>query len=119
MFFQILWAIGCVAWNGYGLWLQSNGQKMVAPTASGPVAIFSVLFALLFWFFHSRKMKVPYIILSGLTAFLAFVAVYGGFTKNPDLWASESWRWGGIILNGIGTIAGVVAIVKAFKWISV
>ncbi len=64
-------------------------------------------------------MKVPYIFLSGLTALLAFVAVYGGFTQNPDLWASESWRWGGIILNGIGAIAGVMAILKATKWISV
>ena len=117
VFIQIIWALLCVAWNAYGLWLISFGQKPIGPTASLTVALLSIVFAVLFWVFHSKKLKLPYIILSASTAFLAAYAVYGGFIQEHSLWPSESWRWFGIILNGIGALAGIAAIAKAVKWV--
>lgn len=117
VFIQIVWALLCVAWNAYGLWLISIGQKPIGPTASLNVALLSIVFAVLFWFFYHKKLKLSYIILSALTAILAAYAVYGGFTQEHSLWPSESWRWFGIILNGVGSLAGIVAITKAVKWV--
>jgi O-antigen/teichoic acid export membrane protein len=113
---QIIWALFCVAWNGYGLWLVEYGHQPVAPTASLSVAILCFVFALIFWFFYKKRLKWPYIILSALTVLLASYAVYGGFSQDPALWKSESWRWFGIILNGVGALAGIFAVNKAFKW---
>jgi hypothetical protein len=111
LFFQIFWAIGCIAWNMYGLYLISNGQHPIGPTASALVAGLCAVFALLFWWFVKRNCKWPYVFLSAATVVLAGIAVYGGFTKDASQWPSESWRWAGIVLNGTGMIAGITGIV--------
>jgi predicted ABC-type exoprotein transport system permease subunit len=115
VFIQIAWALLCTAWNGYGLWLISKGQKPIGPTASATLAFVCIGFAILFWFFHRRHLKWPYLILSGLTAIMASYAVYGAFTQDHSLWPSETWRWLGIILNGSGAVAGILAIIKSFQ----
>lgn len=114
---QIAWALLCVAWNAYGLWLVSNDQKPVAPTASLMAAILCLVFAVLFRVFFQQQLKWPYIVLSLLSALFAAYAVYGGFSQDRSLWASESWRWAGIILNGMGALAGFAAIKGALKWV--
>jgi hypothetical protein len=114
---QILWALLCIAWNAYGLWLVSNDQKPFAPTASLIAAILCLVFAVLFWIFYQKKLKWPYIILSLISAIFAAYAVYGGFSQDPSLWSSESWRWAGIILNGMGALAGLAAVKGALKWV--
>jgi hypothetical protein len=116
VFIQIAWALLCTAWNGYGLWLISKGEQPIGPTASALLAFVCIVFAILFWFFQSRHLKWPYIFLSGLTAIMASYAVYGAFTQDPSLWPSEIWRWRGILLNGAGALASMIAIIKSLQW---
>lgn len=113
---QILWAVGCFAWNAYGLYLISQEQPPIGPTASAIGAVLCVVFALLFWWLHSRYQKWPYFIVSVVAGLMAAFTIYGAFTKDPSLWPSEGWRWAGIILNGIGTVAAIAAIAQALNW---
>jgi multisubunit Na+/H+ antiporter MnhE subunit len=80
-------------------------------------AILCLVFAVLFWLFYHKQLKWPYIILSLISAIFAAYAVYGGFSQDPSLWSSESWRWAGIILNGMGALAGLAAVKGALKWV--
>lgn len=113
--FQILWAIGCIAWNLYGLYLINQGLAPIGPTASAAAAVLCAAFAVLFWWLSSKRHKWFYIILSAVAAVMASITIYGAFTKDPSLWPSESWRWAGIILNGIGAMACIAGIIKAFN----
>lgn len=113
--FQILWAIGCIAWNMYGLYLMSNGQQPIGPTASAVGAGLCAIFAFLFWWFLKKNFKWSYIILCVVAALMAGFTIYGAFTKDPSLWPSEAWRWAGIVLNSIGMgscIAGIFKILN-------
>lgn len=112
LFFQIFWAIGCIAWNMYGLYLISNSQQPIGPTASALGAGLCAVFAFLFWYFLKNNLKWPYIILSAVAALMAGFVIYGSFTKDLSLWPSEGWRWAGILLNGIGMIAGIGGIIQ-------
>lgn len=107
---QIFWAIGCIAWNMYGLYLISNGQPPIGPTASALGAVLCAVFAFLFWYFLKNNLKWPYIILSAVAALMAGFVIYGSFTKDLSLWPSEGWRWAGIVLNGIGALSCLAGI---------
>ncbi|VXB16499.1 conserved membrane hypothetical protein [Flavobacterium sp. 9R] len=113
---QILWSILCVAWNGLGLYRISQGERPIGPTASLAVAIMTAVFAFLFWFFYNQKLKIPYLLLSGLAALMAAYAVYGAFSQDPSLWPSELWRWAGVVLNGMGFLAGIKALMSGVNW---
>lgn len=114
--FQVLWALGCIAWNVYGLYLINQGLAPIGPTASSAAAVICAAFAVLFWRFTSKHNKWPYIILSAVAALMALITIYGAFTKDPSLWLSEAWRWAGIILNGIGGIACIAGIIKTLNY---
>lgn len=109
---QILWAIGCIAWNMYGLYLISEGQRPIGPTASAVGAVLCAAFAFLFYWFLKKNLKWQYIILCAVAALMAGFVIYGSFTKDLSLWPSEGWRWAGILLNGMGVIACVAGILK-------
>lgn len=113
--FQIGWAVGCIVWNMYGLYLVSVGQRPIGPTASAVAAGLCAIFAVLFWWFLKKNLKWPYIILCAVATLMAGIAVYGAFTKDLSLWPSEGWRWAGILLNGMGMIACVAGILKALN----
>jgi hypothetical protein len=112
---QILWALGCICWNVYGLYLINQGQPPIGPTATASGAALCAFFALLFWWLSSKQLKWPYIILSAIAGFMAAITIYGAFTKDPTMWPSERWRWAGIILNGVGVFACTAGIVKYIK----
>jgi fluoride ion exporter CrcB/FEX len=112
--FQIIWALGCIAWNAYALYLIKQGLPPIGPTASAIGAALCAAFALLFWWLSSKHLRWPYIILSAIAGFMAAFTIYGAFTKDPSLWPSESWRWAGIILNGVGVVACIAGIIKSF-----
>ena len=61
--------------------------------------------AFLVVFKKKLQMALRFVVMAG-------IAVYGAFTKDLSLWPSEGWRWAGILLNGIGMIAGVGGIIQ-------
>ncbi|WP_379761577.1 hypothetical protein [Flavobacterium buctense] len=99
----------------YGLYLISNGQKPIGPTATAFGAVLCAVFAILFWWFLKKNLKWPYIIFSAVAALMAGFVIYGSFTKDLSLWPSESWRWAGILLNGTGLIACVAGIFRMWN----
>lgn len=113
--FQVLWAIGCIAWNLYGLYLINQGQPAIGPTASAAGAVVCAAFAFLFWWLTGKQKRLPYIVISAIAALMAGFTIYGSFTKDPSLWPSEEWRWAGIILNGIGVMACIAGITKTLN----
>lgn len=113
---QIFWAIGCIIWNLYGLYLIERGQSPIGPTATALGAGICAVFAILFWILNFKKIKWPYIIISGVAGFMASITIYGAFTKEENLWPSDGWRWTGILLNSVGTFAAIAAIATALKW---
>jgi hypothetical protein len=113
---QIAWALGCVAWNAYGLFLISQGMTPIGPTASAVGAVLCVVFALLFWWWNKTHQTWPYILVTLIAVIMAAYTVYGALTKDPALWPSPFWRWAGILLNGLGVVAGIAGIKEALKW---
>jgi hypothetical protein len=113
LIFQVIWALLCVGWNAYGLYLLSRGEHPLGPAASATVAIVFAVFAFLFWYFKNRQMRWPYLLLSAVSLLLAAYAVYGGFVQDHSLWPSEGWRWAGIVINGVGGVANAMAVIKA------
>ncbi|MGO8827704.1 MAG: hypothetical protein ACLPX1_09365 [Steroidobacteraceae bacterium] len=63
-----------------------------------------------------RRWPVVYVVLSGLAGLMAFATVIKAFTADQALWPSESWRYGGAALNGVGALAAVFAIVGFVRW---
>lgn len=112
LFLQLSWAFLCILWNFYGLWLVSKGSPPIGPTASWAIAGLNALFFILFILFKKINTNWPYLLLSVITALLAAIAVYGGFTKDASLWPNAFWRWLGIIINFIGLLGGVLAILN-------
>jgi peptidoglycan/LPS O-acetylase OafA/YrhL len=103
---QILWGLGVAAWNAYGLYQLQNNEAPPGPTASLAVGVAGLIIAVIFMGTDLQKWdKWLYGGLCALCCFLGAAAVYGAFTKDPSLWPSETWRWAGILLNGIGSIS--------------
>lgn len=115
IFFQIGWALLCIAWNMGGKWMISQGGRPPGPTASWAAAGIVACFAIIFWMYRNNRRAIPYVIVSAVGALLAAYAVYGGFTQDKTFWPSEFWRWAGIILNVVGAIACLSSVLKKLQ----
>jgi phage shock protein PspC (stress-responsive transcriptional regulator) len=56
--------------------------------------------------------RVLYVAVSVFTGLVAGSAVYNALTQDPALWPSELWRYGGAVLNGVGRLAAIRAVVS-------
>lgn len=105
----------CALWNSVGLYLLSQGETAIGPTASwASIVVVLVLLALLWWSINKHWFRW-YTLFSITAVFFAALAIYGGFTKSPNLWPSEFWRYAGITVNSVGVLGFVFAITAAGK----
>ncbi len=106
---QFLHIVLAALWNIYGVYLISNGQPSQGPTASlaivGVLAVFAVLF-----YVGAKYSKVLYIIVAVVALVSCLPAITGAFYKDPALWTSPAWRWGGVVLNFLGVLGAVIGI---------
>jgi hypothetical protein len=110
---QAFHALLCIIWNGAAMWQVQSGEQPIGPSASGMVIISAVsLVALLALCLH-RNWEAIYLILSLMAFGVAASAIYGGFTKNPELWPSQTWRIVGIVVNMVG-VTGFILVLHAF-----
>ncbi len=114
---QLAWVTLCVVWNVAGVYSVSVGMRSPGPTASlGAAALLVAIGAVLL--LTRLKWPVAYIIASVFTLVMAGAAVLNAFTADPMLWPSDGWRWAGVILNGAGFVAAILAIVGAVLFMS-
>lgn len=101
-------------WNFYGLYLVSKGEPSQGPTASISGVVIMVFFGILF-FVGAQYSKVVYIIAAAI-AFLGLLpTIAAPFYKDPSLWTSPFWQWGGAVLNSFGAIGAVLGIWTILK----
>lgn len=108
---QLLHVALCVVWNGLGLWQKSQGIQTIGPTASSGAILFVLLLGAGLVLLLRKGAETPYLLLSLLGLLLSALAIYGGFTKELSNWPSEFWRWAGIIVNAVGVIGFLLALI--------
>jgi hypothetical protein len=115
LYAQVAWAVLAAVWNFAGVALIASGQRAPGPTASAGGGIVLLALAVAFVAARSRWPWWVYMALSAVAAFMGAAAVYNAFVQDPALWPSEFWRYAGIVLNGAGAVASVLAVLGQFK----
>lgn len=112
---MIIHAILVIAWNIVGVWLISNGKSALGPTATLVGAlIFTVLIAI-YLLFYKKEYERFFLIAVIIGALLGSMAIYGAFTKDPNLWPSEFWRYAGVAVNSLGVLGLLFTLIAFFK----
>ena len=113
LFFMVLHAFLAALWNVAGVWLISQGQSPLGPTASMTgVAVLAVLI-LAYIVTLKKGHEKAFLFLAFLGAVLGVLTIYGALTKDPSLWPSEFWRYAGIAVNSLAAI-GFALTLKVF-----
>ncbi len=112
---MVLHAILVIVWNIVGVWRLSLGESALGPTATLVGAlIFAVLIAIYFLFYKKGYEKL-FLTVVTIGALLGSMAIYGAFTKDPNLWPSEFWRYAGVAVNLLGVLGFIFALNGFFK----
>ncbi len=113
--YQINYLMLCIAWNVAGLILLANGEPALGPTASINTIIILLGFALVLglgvW-----RFPYLYLLATALLMFIASSAVIPAYTKDPSLWPSDYWRYGGALLNGLGAFVCARSLLGFWQW---
>jgi len=110
--FQLIYMLLCMAWNLIGAWQIRNGVQSLGPTASLITVLAFIFLALLLVLSVKKHWGSIYLGLSLLLVLLASSAIYGGFSKDPNLWPSELWRYGGISVNLVGVLGFAMLVFR-------
>lgn len=116
--YQFNYLLLCIAWNVAGLILLANGEPALGPTASISAILiligFAVALGLGVW-----RLPYLYLLASALLMFIASSAVIPAYTKDPSLWPSDYWRYGGALLNGLGALVCARGLLGFWQWYKV
>ena len=113
LIFMVLHAFLAALWNVAGVWLISQGQSPLGPTASMlGVAVLAVLI-LAYIFTLKKGYEKSFLVLASVGALVGLLTIYGALTKDPSLWPSEFWRYAGIAVNSLAAI-GFALTLKVF-----
>ena len=111
--FMVLHAFLAALWNIAGVWLISQDQSPLGPTASMTgVAVLAVLI-LAYIFTLKKGYEKSFLVLASVGALVGLLTIYGALTKDPSLWPSEFWRYAGIAVNALAAI-GFALTLKVF-----
>lgn len=103
-------ALSC-AWNVAGLWRVAHGQAPLGPTASA-VAI-GVMLALAAALVHGARSRPAWYAAASLAMVLFLtVPLSGAILLEPTRWPAPAWRWGGMVLNSVGLLAGIWGLLR-------
>ncbi len=112
---QLAWATLSMLWNVVGVGRIAQGLRPPGPTAS--ILAAAILLAIGFWLVIGlRRWPILYVVLSVLGGLMALAAVVNAFTSDPTLWPSEFWRYAGALLNGVGALGALLAVVGVVRW---
>ena len=107
--FMVLHALLAAVWNIAGVWLVSQGQSPLGPTASlAGVAVMAVLMAI-YIFTLKKGYEKSFLLIAFMGALLGLMTIYGALTKDHSLWPSEFWRYAGIAVNSLAPVGFTLA----------
>lgn len=113
--YQYNYILLCIAWNVAGLILIANGEPPIGPTASiNTIAIltgFAVFLTVGAW-----RWPVLYAFTSLVLMLIASSAVLPAYTADPSLWPSDYWRYGGAVLNGLGSLVCARGVLRWWQF---
>jgi len=113
--FMVLHAFLAALWNVAGVWLISQGQSPLGPTASlTGVAVLAVLI-LAYIFTLKKGYEKTFLVLAFVGAVVGLLTIYGALTKEHSLWPSEFWRYAGIAVNSLALIGFSFAMKVFFQ----
>lgn len=93
-------------WNGAGLWRVANGEAPLGPSASWLVLLLALgAGAVMTW--GVQKNHRGYAIASAAMALALLAPIVGALVLDTTRWPSPWWRWGGLMLNGVGLAANL------------
>jgi len=101
-------------WNFVGVYLMAQGLAALGPSASIKTAFLLLGLGALLVLTAYRSLAF-YILVSLLLALGALSAIVNAFVQTSDLWPSDYWRAGGVVLNAGGLIGAVWGIVCGMK----
>lgn len=93
-------------WNVAGLWRVANGQAPLGPSASYLV-LFLALGAGVLMVWGAHKAPSWYTLASAAMALALLAPIVGALVLDAARWPSPGWRWGGLVLNGVGLAANL------------
>jgi len=103
-------ALSC-AWNIAGLWCVAHGQAPLGPTASS-TAIGAMLALAAAMVFGAQSRPAWYAGASLVMVLFLTVPLSGAILLEPTRWPAPAWRWGGMLLNSVGLLAGVWGLLR-------
>ena len=115
LLFMIFHAILVIVWNIAGVWLISEGKSALGPTATLTGALLFAVLIVIYFLFYKKGYEKLFLIVVTIGALLGSMAIYGAFTKDPDLWPSEFWRYAGVAVNFLGVLGFIFALKGFFK----
>lgn len=103
LYLQFAHIILSILWNIAGMLLIARGMPALGPTASlSTILLLIAVGGMLI--LGAWRWPPLYIAVSLVAALGALSAIAPAFYKDPSLWASDCWRFAGVILNSVGLL---------------
>ncbi len=112
---MVLHALLVIAWNIVGVWRLSRGESALGPTATLVGALIFAILIIIYFLFYKKGYVKLFLTVVTIGALLGSMAIYGAFTKAPNLWPSEFWRYAGVAVNLVGVLGFILALNGFFK----
>lgn len=103
-------ALSC-AWNAVGLSRVAHGQAPLGPTASA-TAIGAMLALAAVMVFGARSRPAWYAAASLVMVLFLTIPLSGAILLEATRWPTPAWRWGGMVLNSVGLMAGIWGLLR-------
>ena len=110
---MVLHAFLAAIWNVVGVWLISQGQSPLGPTASLTGVAVLVVLIVIYIFTLKKGYEKSFLLMASIGAMVGLMTIYGALTKDHSLWPSEFWRYAGIAINSLAVI-GFILVLKNF-----
>ena len=111
---MVMHAFLAAMWNVAGVWLMSQGQSPLGPTASLTGAVILAVLILIYIFTLKESYEKTFFLMASIGAVVGLLTIYGALTKDHSLWPSEFWRFAGITVNSLAVIGFTLTLKQFF-----
>ena len=113
--FMVMHAFLAAVWNLAGVWLISQGQAPLGPTASFTGVIVLLVLIMIYIFTLKKGFEKTFLLMAFVGALVGALTIYGALTKEHSLWPSEFWRIAGIAVNSLAVIGFSLTLKQFFS----
>ena len=108
--FMVLHALLAAVWNLAGVWLISQGQSPLGPTASLLGVVVLSILIIIYIFTLKKGYEKTFLLMAFVGALVGALTIYGALTKEHSFWPSEFWRFTGIAVNSLAPVGFALAV---------